>query len=118
MNGLPFSVSKPNRKPSTVMIGYTYRQSEPDSGRWTAFLSDDELVAAYDKASSFAQHSANMQRLKRRAEQRRRDGIVPDHTDDLGMRFASTYAIRRAAYDLYRRVYGHDPEAERRLKRR
>lgn len=100
------------------MIGYTYRQTEPDTGRWTAFISDNELIEAYDRANSFSDHATNVARLKRRAEQRRRDGVTPDHTDDLGMRFASTYAIRRAAYDLYRRVYGHDPEQERRLKRR
>ena len=100
------------------MIGYTYRTSEPDSGRWTAFISDDELIGAYDRSSTFEEHARHFARLKRRAEQRRRDGVTPDHGDDLGMRFASTYAIRRAAYDLYQRVYGHSPEAERRLKRR
>lgn len=101
------------------MTGYSFsRQSEPDSGRWTQFVSDDELIAAYDKADSFEEHARNFGRLKRRAEQRRRDGVTPDYGDDLAARFSQTYAIRKAAYDLYRRVYGHDPEQERRLKRR
>ena len=100
--------------------GYTFSRthSEPDSGRWTQFVSDNELIEAYDRSNSFEEHARNFARLKRRAEQRRRDGVTPDHGDDFAARFSQTYAIRKAAYGLYKRAYGHDPEAERKVKRR
>lgn len=101
--------------------GYTLsrpHQSEPDSGRWTQFVSDSELIEAYDRSNSFEEHARNFARLKRRAEQRRRDGIAPDHTDDFAARFSQTFSLRQAAYRLYAKVYGHDPEAERKVKRR
>ena len=73
------------------------------------WLTDREIASAFDEANDFAEHAQAMAAMRAKAERRRRVGQAMCSELPFSLRFSDSTVLKRAAMDLYRRVYGSHP---------